>query len=417
MRTLKILACALCGLLLAWTGWCWWQTLRMPPTFILFDPPPPLVYDTAYEEQLRGEHAPAIFQVWAPYVEMLDEPVAITRWHDKASTWEVFFGTNRGIEAETSGTRQERFGNRVLETPHFGRALVTLPPRGLYARPVHPPKSEVAFEEIRALSWEAVAAGVGDQVNRSRQQDLLLFVHGFNVDFESALISTAQLSLDLPFNGAVVSYCWPSQGGLGNYDQDEGINAESVEPFALFLTRLLADLPEGTRVNIVVHSMGNRLVMRAINRLPQQNRKPIVNLVLLAPDVGLSDFREWAPGVVARCERVTLYASTSDAALIVSKGKHLQEQRAGDAHPPVAVEGITTIDCSALSFDFLGHSYYGNNRDVLSDLFRLLKERRAESTCPYLTRAEGQNGRPYWYFSDHAPGFSVVWNFEETIAR
>lgn len=416
MRPRNLLASLVVAILLVCCVWHWWHSLRKPPTFILRDPLPPIVYDTSYEERLKREKGPSVFQVWTPYVEILDEPVAITRWDNKATTWEVFFGTNRGIEAETSGTRQERFGNRVLETPLTGRALVTLPPPGLYARPTHPPKSEVQFEEVRALSWDNAATGIAEQVARSRQHDLLLFVHGFNVDFESALISTAHLALDLPFNGAVVSYSWPSQGGLGNYGPDEGINAESVEPFTVFLGRLLTDIPEGTRVNIVVHSMGNRLVMQAINHLPAKG-KPIGNLVLCAPDVGLRDFRDWSPSVVARCEQVTLYASTSDAALIMSKGKHNNQQRAGDAHPPLVVAGIQTIDCSALSFDFLGHSYYGNNRDVLSDLFRLLKERRPESNCHYLTRQEAQGGLHYWYFSDHAPGVSAVWNFDETIVR
>ena len=43
MRTLKILACVIFATFLVGAGWCWWHTLRMPPTFILTEPPPPLV--------------------------------------------------------------------------------------------------------------------------------------------------------------------------------------------------------------------------------------------------------------------------------------------------------------------------------------------------------------------------------------
>jgi esterase/lipase superfamily enzyme len=258
-----------------------------------------------------------------------------------------------------------------------------------------------------------MSAGVNRQIAQSRQKDLLLFVHGFNVNFESALIRTAQIALDMPFNGAVVCYSWPSQGGLLNYRQDEQVNADSVEPFTLFLQQLLADVPAETRVNIVVHSMGNRLVLKGISQLPAANKKPIATLALCAPDVGIAHFQELAPAVVAQCERVTLYASASDTALIVSKSKN-DEQRAGDSHPPLVVPGIETIDVSAVDFGFMGHSYYGNNVDVLSDLFRLIKQRRGPETCVYLTRDKNAG---FWYFSDFGDELAWEWHFDERVLR
>lgn len=269
------------------------------------------------------------------------------------------------------------------------------------------------------LSWEAMAQGVQSQILRSRQHDLLLFVHGFNVDFESALVRTVQIALDIPFNGAVVAYSWPSQGGVLNYATDETINAGSVEPFTEFLKGLTSAVPEGTRINIIVHSMGNRIVLKAIGNLqPSQSRKPIVNLVLCAPDVGVADFKQLAPRVVAQCERVTLYASRSDSALIVSKSIH-SEQRAGDAHPPVCLPDIETIDVSAVDFDLaLGHSYYGSNLNLLSDLYFVVKEHRPAAERGYLTRElSGNRGEHYWQFSDYGPYIRCSWKFGETVAR
>ena len=220
----------------------------------------------------------------------------------------------------------------------------------------------------------------------------------------------------MPFNGAVVSYAWPSQGGVGNYRADEKFNADSVEPFLAFLKQLLVDVPEGARVHVVVHSMGNRIVMQALAKLSRpSDRKPLTTVALCAPDVGLSDFHAWAPGVMAQTEQVTLYASSGDAALIISKSKN-QEQRAGDAHPPLVIEGIQTIDVSAVDCSFLGHSYYGSNVDVLSDLFRLIKERRGPQTCAYLKPHDSGSGR-YWYFSSYADEVHWAWHFEESLRR
>lgn len=396
---------------------------RTPPTIILNGRRPPVHYDTQYEATLAKDSRPLLQDAWGPFVEVLDEPVAVIRAAGQATTWEVFFATNRARQLG-SPPEQHRFGNEFTAGPNFGRAEILVPTRRRGFDPARAeasgqaaadPRNVVHFDEVRSLKPEEFSAGVRRQVEQSRQHDVLLFVHGFNVDFESALIRTAQVALDLPFNGAVVSYCWPSQGGVGNYSADEQFNAASVEPFQAFLEHLLATLPAGTRVNVVVHSMGNRLVMRALSQLPPAKQKPLAHVVLCAPDIGLSDFRRWAPGVVAQAEHVTLYASTSDSALIVSKSVH-HEQRAGDANPPVVHPGIDTIDVSALDFDFLGHSYYGSSVDVLSDIFRAIKERRGPETCAYLTRRSLGPGH-YWYFSDYGDALHWTWHFDDTLRR
>jgi len=405
---------------------------RKPPTIIVKKRRAAVYYDTLYEEKLKHTTLPLVHEGWGPFVEILDEPVAVVRAQDKATTWEVFFATNRGLIAETAASPQERFGNELRPVPQFGRAEIMVPFRRrgedpqrkatsnspenkLAATKPSDPFRHIRFDEVRTIAWQEFTQGVNRQVTASRQKDLLLFVHGFNVDFESALIRTAQVALDLPFNGAVVGYSWPSQGGVRNYRVDEEVNFNSVEPFTAFLQQLLADVPPETRVNIIVHSMGSRLVMQSIGKLPKASRKPISNVVFCAPDVGRNDFERWAPGVIAQADQVTLYASTSDSALIVSKSLH-QEQRAGDSHPPLIVPGIETIDVSAVDFDFLGHSYYGSNVDVLADLFRLIKERRDPKMCAYLTRQETAAGH-YWYFSDYGDLLHWVWNFDDTIRR
>ena len=149
--------------------------------------------------------------------------------------------------------------------------------------------------------------------------------------------------------------------------------------------------------------------MQGINRLRPDAQ--LAHVVLCAPDVGLADFDAWAPGVIARCQRVTLYASENDSALIASKSLHA-EQRAGDAHPPVLVKGVETIDCSTVDYtSFLGHSYYGANRQVLGDMFLLLKENKPAKERPHLTK-ESSKGKDFWVFSGNAPNVLVTWHFE-----
>lgn len=419
------LVCAVILALLFLAGGC-----REPKAIVVETPGHGFHYDTAYEELLNsGKSSPLVEGAWRRYVETLDEPVAITRWQDCVSTWEVFYATNRGLIPTTAGSTQARYGNEVLRTPRFGRAEITLPPQQRGSDPRRSPASTpaaanyaetqtVCFDSVREASPEEFAAGVQQQVLRSRQRDLLVFVHGFNVDFESAVIRTAQIALDMPFNGAVVAYCWPSQGGVFNYRADEPINAASVQPFTEFLSTLIQAVPPDTKINIAVHSMGSRIVLQALGQLPnaEAGRKPIANLVLCAPDVGLRDFQTWAPAAVACSERVTLYASSSDSALILSKGLHA-EPRAGDAHPPLVLAGVETIDCTAIDFNLMGHSYYGSNTDVLSDLFAVVKEHTPANQRPHLSRRPLGPGQHYWEYTRHAPRMLWTWHFDDTLQR
>lgn len=385
-----------------------------------------IIYDTAMEDEIREGRAPAlVMDAYGPYVDTLAEPVAVVSWSDEVARWEVFAATNRGWYDAPGSTVA---ANRVQKSPSFGRCIVDIPQRqrgqevstespntksrvmtaAMGSEPV--PEAKI---EPSTLDEEEYFVGVNQQLEHSRQKDLLLFVHGFNVTFEAAVTRAAQLAFDIPFNGAVCAYCWPSQGGVKNYEADEPINLASVEPFLKYLKSLRNHVPAETRIHIVVHSMGNRIVMQALDRLATPDgEKPFSNLVLCAPDVGLKDFQKWAPGVVEQCDRVTLYASNGDSALIASKGLHA-EARAGDAEDPLIVPGIETIDCSRLNTGFMGHSYYGSHEQMLSDLFMLLKEDKAASERPHLKK-RGSASAPYWEFAGAAGRIYYTWHFEES---
>ncbi|MEK6257129.1 MAG: alpha/beta hydrolase [Planctomycetota bacterium] len=422
-------AAALCLLLLPFA-------CRVPAPPVLKREPLVIMYDSAKEAELRsGKPLRFGLDGMDRYVDTLAEPVAVREWSADHCTWEVFVATNRGwLESPDD----PEAANRVLDEVHYGRCEATLPrddvglrmeleekrkksaviavasasSKSASATSTSSPVEPAGEVEATRLSESAFLDGVSDQVRRSRQKDLLLFVHGFNVSFEAAVARTAQVALKIPFNGAVVSYCWPTQCGVFKYDKDEPINKASVAPFAQFLTTLREGIPPETRIHIMVHSMGNRIVMECLDNLPTpQGRKPFGHVVLCAPDVGHADFRAWAPGVVEQAERVTLYANSGDSALIVSKGLH-NEMRAGDAEVPLVVPGVETIDCSRIEDSLMGHSYYGDNRDVTTDLFMLIKEDLPPSKRFFLEKQKSPDG-PYWQFARHAPTVMCTWHFDE----
>ena len=414
--------CILAGTLVMWS-------CRVPDPPVLKDKSAGVIYDTAMEDEIRsGKAHQLVLDTYGPYVDTLAEPVAVVSWQEKIVAWEVFAATNRGWY-ENPGDPVA--ANRVLDEPQYGRCLVDIPKRKR-GQEVQPESRRTGIKLVSDTSTASSGSepvsvahvdsipqsadeyfeGVNQQLARSRQDDLLLFVHGFNVSFEAAVTRTAQLAFDIPFNGTVCAYSWPSQGGVSNYKSDEPINQASVKPFLAYLKALRKAVSPTTRIQIVVHSMGNRIVMEALNRLtPPRGEKPFSHLVLCAPDVGVSDFQKWAPGVARQCDHVTLYASNGDSALIASKSLHV-EARAGDAEDPVVVKGIETVDCSRLDTGFMGHSYYGSHEQMLTDLFMVLKEDKPASDRPHLKLKKTPEGE-YWEFAGTAGRLYYTWHFDE----
>ncbi len=391
-------------------------------------------YDTAYEEQLRsGQPLRFGLDGMERYVDSLAEPVAVSEWSADHCKWDFFVATNRGC---LESTTDPLAANRVLNQAQYGRCQVILPRNDIGLRMIEeeqrqktqvefvshrtgqqnvsgtPPAPRPVTRQVSAapLSRSSFLEGISEQVQRSREKDVLIFVHGFNVSFDDALAGTAQLALNIPFNGAIVSYCWPTQGGVLNYRVDEPINQASVAPFTEFLLTMREAVPNA-RLHIIVHSMGNRIVMQSLSQLHQAGTSKLLgHVVLCAPDVGAEDFLKWAPGVVEVSEHVTLYANAGDSALIVSKGLHA-EQRAGDALAPIIVAGVDTIDCSRIESGLLGHSYFSDNDDVASDIFLLVKDRRPPTQRHHLTLQRTSSGQ-YWQFAKHAPNMMCTWHFK-----
>ncbi|MFT3998494.1 MAG: alpha/beta hydrolase, partial [Asticcacaulis sp.] len=184
---------------------------------------------------------------------------------------------------------------------------------------------------------------VRDQVGRSKQREVMVFIHGYNTSFEGAALRTAQLAVDLGLDGAPILYSWPSKASLLGYSDDAAMaqNERQINDLVAFL-REVSRTTGATRVNVVAHSMGNRLLVRALTRLASQADKPAFGEVVFgAPDVGVDEFRRAWPKIRTLGKRMTVYASSRDKALQVSKQLN-RISRVGDATPPLALPGLQT---------------------------------------------------------------------------
>lgn len=207
--------------------------------------------------------------------------------------------------------------------------------------------------------------------------EAFVFLHGYNNDFNEAVRRTAQLFYDMEFPGAPILYRWPSTGTIRGYASDEESAVLSTPKFKRLVAMLNADSGL-TKIHLVAHSMGNRILVGALKELSAEGLLEgdacrIDHVVLNAPDVNARDFVDnIAPKILGRKPRFTLYASKNDGPLKLSYEVH-QYRRLGDPTGGiVSMAGMESIDVSFLETDGHTHDYFAAIRTVVSDIHQLI---------------------------------------------
>ena len=234
------------------------------------------------------------------------------------------------------------------------------------------PSKHVLLERVVPLEREAWTRRLVRRVRASSERQLMVFVHGYNTTFEQALLRTAQIAHDLPFDGPAIAWSWASSGRLADYWADEERVEASAPHLRLFLEQLARDA-EADAIHLVAHSMGSRALADALVELAWDGPEPPFDqVVLAAPDIDAEPFAEqMAPRLRAVAGRVTLYASDHDRALHAAKLVHRAERPGSAAGAPDSGD-IHTVDATEVDTALLGHGYIGSSPPVLADLLQLL---------------------------------------------
>jgi esterase/lipase superfamily enzyme len=238
------------------------------------------------------------------------------------------------------------------------------------------PKKHLAVLSCKSLAHKAFFHRISERAGQARLREAFVFVHGYNTSFEDAVLRTAQIAYDLQFAGAPILFSWPSRANLGAYSADEATIDWSRHHFRDFLEKL-ATKSELDVIHVVAHSMGNRIAMRALETLRRKGRgrrRPVLHeVVLAAPDIDTGEFLQLSAEIQAFANRVTLYASSRDKALMASHKFH-EAPRAGESGENIIVaKGIDTVDATTADTSFMAHGYFSSRRSVLSDIYYLMR--------------------------------------------
>ncbi|MFZ2407417.1 MAG: alpha/beta fold hydrolase [Methylobacter sp.] len=253
--------------------------------------------------------------------------------------------------------------------------------------------------EVNPQPEQDFFSSLRSQIKNSKEKQAFVFVHGYNVSFEDAARRTAQMAYDLGFDGAPIFFSWPSQDKTAAYTVDEANQEWAVPHLKTFLTGV-SSRTGAKKIYLIAHSMGTRALSAALREMANErpNHRLFKEVVLAAPDIDAEVFqRDIFPKIQPLAGRITLYASSKDKALQASKLVHAYS-RAGESeiNRLVIAPGLDTVDASLVDTSFLGHSYYADNRSVISDLYYLLSNGNPPGQRNLLEK--NRKSQKYWAF-------------------
>jgi esterase/lipase superfamily enzyme len=220
----------------------------------------------------------------------------------------------------------------------------------------------------------------------------------YNVSFEEAALRAAQIGFDLSIRGVMAFFSWPSRGSIQGYMADSASIEASEADITDFMIKFATE-SGAEAVHIIAHSMGNRGVLRAVNRIAEGAERgsgvPFGQVILAAADVDADSFRQLSGAYKKVAHQTTLYASSRDRAVEASHWLH-HFPRVGLMPPVCVVSEIDTIGVSSVDMTLLGHGYVAEARAVLSDIYQLIRTGAPPSHRFGLCEEQTDNGERYW---------------------
>lgn len=322
-------------------------------------------------------------------------------------SYRVWFGTNRALIDEEDHSKG--FGIERGKTVSYGYCDVSVPKNHTTGSigeswwkrwPRFKADNKLKVRARNVLKGEEYWRCLRDLYANlgSDENNLLIFIHGYNVTFDDAAIRAAQLGFDLKVRGATAFFSWPSKGSIKSYAADVASLGASEDALGSFVMEM-AHRSGAENIHLIVHSMGNRGLLRAFkelaSRLEKAVEKPFQQIILAAPDVDTELFEKLAGNYAKLGQRTTMYVSNKDKALRSSGIIH-EAPRAGYTPPVTVVGGVDTVEVSQIDLTFLGHGYIADARELLNDMHSLIETNLSPERRFALESVAVESGLPYW---------------------
>ncbi len=225
--------------------------------------------------------------------------------------------------------------------------------------------SAVGLDDWRLDALELVPQ-IGDLPGASAgARDVLIYVHGFNQTFETAVLDAARLSDGIRFHGDTMAFSWPSKANLLDYGYDRDSAMWSRDALEKVLDGLMAS-PTVGRLHIVAHSIGTMLTMEALRQLYAHKGDMAADrlgaVVFASPDIDMDVFTSSVDQIGPIARNVTVLTATNDRALALSRWMAGGMTRVGAAQKAQLERlGLHVIDASKEGWGVINHDLFLSN--------------------------------------------------------
>lgn len=298
--------------------------------------------------------------------------------------YKVFYGTNRLPSTTENSTLKYKMGRD--KKLNLGLCAVSIPLSHTLGKIERPnwfgklffresPEKHFTILRNEKLEESLFIELMKQKLESADDKDVLLFIHGFNVKFDEAMMRAAQLGYDLNFKGAVTAFSWPSFGTIGGYIADiESANLSS-KYLSAFIKTLIAEV-NPNKLFIIAHSMGNVVLTASLKELRNEGVYPNAlfnQIILAAPDLDKDIFLDQIMPAIRSNSSLTLYASDKDNALIAAQKIRKGYSRLGEGgNNLVIVDGLDSVDASSIDTSLLGHGYFSDTKSLINDIHSVL---------------------------------------------
>jgi esterase/lipase superfamily enzyme len=327
------------------------------------------------------------------------------------------------IEPELAWDELQRVSLEQDRSTRLSLHLASLEERGRFPETPRPIvlingefQTDPAALERTRITGQSFRAEIRRRLALAPKPEVVLFIHGYNNDFEDAAQTLAELWHFLGREHVPILYTWPAgRGGPSGYIYDRESGEFTVHHLKN-LIRSLNGIPEINRIHMIAHSRGTDVLSSAIRELALVARAAgetatdklrDSNVVLAAPDLDLDvvSQRIVAEQLGREAKSITVYTSEEDKAIGLAERLFNSAARIGrlgvgdlqadDLVGIEKVEGISFIDLQE-STGGIGHGYFHSNPAASSDLILLVR---------YDLKPGAENGRP---LESVAPGFWLI---------
>ncbi|AXI46259.1 hypothetical protein C1J03_09615 [Sulfitobacter sp. SK012] len=316
-------------------------------------------------------------------------------------SWQQF------VDITLQGDRDRKYLLNVVGVTEIG--VLPYSVADLYETPPSDAEMEAA--------GKGFASEIDAQLALSKNKDVHIYIHGYNVDFEYSTLVGRELEHFLGYQGAFITYNWAATPNRFAYFKDQE-TASATRRNLRSLIEFLSENTNADHINLIGYSAGSRLAFEVTYQIALLNREGsgprLGDVILISSDLDRSYFgHALADGILEAVDQLSVYTSGTDSALGVSS-LVFGRDRLGQSWDKDGDDVWPALEAKLASLDKLeiidvtdaeessagnGHSFFRTSPWASSDIFMSLLTRFTAQERG-LVRSEGKS---VWTFPPDYP--------------